>query len=169
MITILHQWRQFSRRYFWPHLLLGMVAASLGLPCAHALSAEKNSQPATAASKLMSGPVVHLDALAQLQDSRQQATSAVDYWHQHAIRTVIRHLSFTLSPQHLPDAGAVAPLRVQKLALIDTLSVLLTHELRRPVIMRATEEHHAIGQAEYQTGLWLAQVQGIRAGPHILA
>ncbi|MFS2223014.1 secA translation cis-regulator SecM [Pantoea sp. B65] len=167
MIGILNRWRQFGRRYFWPHLLLGMVAASLGLPAAHA--SEQNSLPEASSSSLTIGNVVRFDSLALLQGSARRPNFNVDYWHQHAIRTVIRHLSFTLTPTHLPSVEQALPLEVQKLALLDTLNALLTHESRPPVITRDTSRHTNAARTPHQTGLWLAQVQGIRAGPVTLA
>lgn len=163
MIGILNRWRQFGRRYFWPHLLLGMVAASLGLPQANASDAP--TLPETAARSLNISNAVRFDSLAFLQESARRPSFNVDYWHNHAIRTVIRHLSFSLTPVNQPDTAQAIPLQVQKLALLDTLSALLTHDITpAPVIARAPAFRVAAypGQA---TGLWLAQVQGIRAGP----
>ncbi|WP_173632906.1 secA translation cis-regulator SecM [Paramixta manurensis] len=169
MIGIFNRWRQFGRRYFWPHLLLGMVAASLGLPGAHAQNTEKNSFSESSSNSLSIGKVARFDSLALLQESARRPTFNVDYWHQHAIRTVIRHLSFTLAPQGMPDAEQALPLAVQKLALIDTLNALLTREVRPPVIIRRTQNLRTPIISEYHTGLWLAQVRGIRAGPYILS
>ncbi len=168
VIGIFNLWRQFGRRYFWPHLLLGMVAAGLGLPGTHVQSAEQSSLSETAANN-PTGAARRFDTLAQLQESVRRSNISVDYWHQHAIRTVIRHLSFSLTPQHLPDAPQALPLSVQKLALIDTLNALLTHETRLPVIIRHTVLQRLPVTTDYHTGLWVAQVQGIRAGPAILS
>ena len=163
MIGILNRWRQFGRRYFWPHLLLGMVAASLGLPQAsahnHATLAETPSR------SLDIRNTVRFNRLALLQENIRRPAVTVDYWHQHAIRTVIRHLSFSLTPSVLPAADEAQPLQEQKLALLDSLNALLTHEIRQPTIIQYPVHHHGMALPVYQTGLWLSQIQGIRAGP----
>jgi secretion monitor len=113
-----------------------------------------------------------LTNLAWLQGHRRVSVG-VDYWQQHALRTVIRHLSFALAPQVVTYNVAaqaavlaeVEPLHVQQLALLVKLNALLTHEVKPPVIIRDTQQTLLTGTDKHQPGLWIAQVLGTRAGP----
>ncbi|ORM73746.1 SecA regulator SecM [Pantoea wallisii] len=166
MIGIFSRWRQLGRRYFWPHLLLGMVAASLGLP-ACAQSAESSAASDSPVSSLFVGNVVHFDHLIRLQESARRPNFSVDYWHQHAIRTVIRHLSFSMAPSAEAEAEHVLPFVAQKLALIDSLQALLTSPAQ-PLAM--AEPHRNLRHNElaiHTSADWQAAIHGIRAGPFI--
>ncbi len=71
---------------------------------------------------------------------------------------------YTAAPEVVTEEAE--PLHVQQLALLVTLNALLTHESKPPVIIRHTQQPQILSHASsHQTGLWLAQVQGIRAGP----
>ncbi|AKP34302.1 secA translation cis-regulator SecM [Yersinia aleksiciae] len=173
MIGILNRWRQFGRRYFWPHLLLGMVAASLGVPSNLSGVPDQTAIPNTSSSQSRQNHgATNFNSLALLHDMHRRPSFSVDYWQQHALRTVIRHLSFALAPQaayaraqEVAEVEQVAPSQIQQLALLDTLNALLTHEFKPPAIIRYTEQVKRPVLSLHKPGLWLAQVQGIRAGP----
>jgi len=143
-----------------------MVAASFGLPvCAQ--SAELNTSSESSSSSLFVGNAARFDHLIRLQETARRPSFTIDYWHQHAIRTVIRHLSFTLTPQaETPDT---VPLAAHKLALIDSLQALLTTHtsLRQPSQQVAQAPRDALVPVTSLAD-WRSKMHAIRAGPSTL-
>ncbi|KHS72965.1 Secretion monitor [Pectobacterium brasiliense] len=171
VIGILNRWRQFGRRYFWPHLLLGMVAASLGLPTSLNDSQDIASLPNSSSSVSRQNHVsLNLTDLVALKEAHRRSSYSVDYWHQHAIRTVIRHLSFALTTPQTASAEQVDDLQPHSLVLLDTLNALLTQDSQYPFAISPHAGRVTFyPQAYHQIGIWLAQIRGIRAGPSLFS
>ncbi|MEI7106287.1 secA translation cis-regulator SecM [Pectobacterium versatile] len=171
MIGILNRWRQFGRRYLWPHLLLGMVAASLGLPTSLNDSQDIASLPNSSSSVSRQNNVsLNLTDLVALKEAHRRSSYSVDYWHQHAIRTVIRHLSFALTTPQTASTQQVDDLQPHSLVLLDTLNALLTQDSQYPFVISLHAGRVTFyPQAHHQIGIWLAQIRGIRAGPSLLS
>lgn len=167
MHGILTRWRQFGRRYFWPHLLLGIVAASFGVPAV--LDVVLNNVQAglvpAAANKPESGCADGFTHKLAHNETRLPAavrcvSFSADGWQQAAEFPVIIHnLSFSLAPQILLLAQANQVLHAQQLTLAGSAYTLLAGQPRVTVISLVYP------QVAFTISHWIQKAQGIRAGP----
>ncbi|MGU0055355.1 secA translation cis-regulator SecM [Enterobacter hormaechei] len=105
---ILTRWRQFGRRYFWPHLYWGWSRRVSACLCSATAQTRRRQHVPRRLNTITTR--VNFTNLAWLEASRRPNFS-VDYWQQHAIRTVIRHLSFAMAPQTMPVAEETLPVQ----------------------------------------------------------
>ncbi|QEZ92973.1 MULTISPECIES: secA translation cis-regulator SecM [Proteus] len=175
-MSIISFWRQFGRRYFWSHLLLGMVAAGIGMPSLLSSHAENPQQTEPPSSQnRQSQALIAFDNLFLRQSVQNPASSfTFNYWQQHAVKNVIKQLSFafTINSPELMIKAKDEPLPASNVAevMLDTLYALLT-ETPSSALSHFPLSGYVLVQntISYHTGLWLAQIRGIRAGPYLTA
>ncbi|MDC9597749.1 secA translation cis-regulator SecM [Xenorhabdus anantnagensis] len=176
-MSILNLWRQFGRRYFWSHLLLGMVATGIGVPTVFAGVAESLTHTNTSSTQgsrnqaLSSFEHLFKLHLLQLKSVQRQPSNSLNYWQQHAVRNVIRQLSFAFSVTELvkyevvKESIRVSSPSMQQL-MLDTLHAMLTQTPTpfEGVISDVAMVNFVLPDT-HTPALWVAKVQGIRAGP----
>ncbi|CDG20343.1 Secretion monitor [Xenorhabdus poinarii G6] len=176
-MSILNLWRQFGRRYFWSHLLLGMVATGIGVPTVFDGVAESLPHTNTSSSQgsrhqaLFSFEHLFQLHLLQLNGVQRQPANYLNYWQQHAVRNVIRQLSFVFSVtepvrcEATKESHQNASPSMQQL-MLDTLHAMLIQAptLSEKVISTVAMVTSVL-PASHTPALWVAQTQGIRAGP----
>lgn len=169
MISIVNRWRQFGRRYFWPHLLFGMVAASLGVHSNWSCAAF-SGLPSSLSHPNQNN--VSFNGLTLLYGAHRHSAFNNDCRYRCVLLTVMQHFSFSFAPlvSHEWSQGkeTLESLQIQQLVLFCALNALsvcgsiistMTNNIERPMLNVF---------ALYNPGLWLAQVQGIRAGPWVV-
>ncbi|CDL85514.1 secA translation cis-regulator SecM [Xenorhabdus szentirmaii] len=176
-MSILNLWRQFGRRYFWSHLLLGMVATGIGVPTVFAGVAESLPHTNTSSSQGNQNQAFssfeHLFQLHlfQLKSAQRQPVSSLNYWQQHVVRNVIRQLSFAFSMakparyETVKESSQISSPSMQQL-MLDTLHAMLT-QASMPLNETVADVSLAMAALPdiHTPALWVAQIQGIRAGP----
>lgn len=173
---ILNLWRQFGRKYFWSHLLLGVVATGIGMPTIlNVLADGQQTQFNTSPANRQNQAVTAFDNLFAQQSPQRSSSSSsysVNYWQQHAVRNVIRQLTFAFSATENDDANRQDeqkdPLFVPQI-MLDTLYAMLAQRS-----LQWRDNDNVIKPSRYvyplfisfQPAIWVAQVHGIRAGPN---
>ncbi|CDH24689.1 secA translation cis-regulator SecM [Xenorhabdus bovienii] len=170
-MSILNLWRQFGRRYFWSHLLLGMVATGIGVPAVLAGTTESLPHSNTSSSQRNQNQAFSsFDHLFQLQSVQRQPSNHLNYWQQHAVRNVIRRLSFAFSiTDPIQHEVAKESIRfsspcMQQL-MLDTLHAMLIQAPSQFESILDIEITATILPDSHTPALWVAKTQGIRAGP----
>ncbi|OKP03051.1 secA translation cis-regulator SecM [Xenorhabdus eapokensis] len=175
-MSILNLWRQFGRRYFWSHLLLGIVATGIGVPTVFAGVAEglhhTNASSAQGCRHQTLSSFEHLFKLhlLQLKSVQRQPANYLNYWQQHAVRNVIRQLSFAFSVvepvkyEEAKESTRISSPSMQRL-MLDTLHAMLTQSPAPFEIISNVAMADVVLPDTHTPALWVAKIQGIRAGP----
>lgn len=174
LMGILNFWRQLGKKYFWSHLLLGVVATGVGLPTIlHALSESQQTQINSSPVNRQNQAVNAFDNLFAQQNSQRSSSSSssysVNYWQQHAVRNVIRQLTFAFSATEDDDVSAAKEESEQLIApqlMLDTLYAMLAQrslQLDESIVL--INHYNYPHFITYQPAIWVAKVHGIRAGP----
>lgn len=171
---ILNRWRQFGRRYFWPHLLLGVVATHIGAPISlNGLPQQISLSTALANINRISPAVPGIGALSLSNEVNSRPLQNLNPWQHFAIRNYLTRLaiSFTPNGETAPEiikteADGNENLTVNHHALLDSLSIQtavdlsLSSTVSRFISIDSLYTLHPVRT-------WLSKVQGIRAGPSL--
>lgn len=174
---ILNRWRQFGRRYFWPHLLLGVVAASLGLSSNLPNASQQSVASSTAASSLnrLSDSVQGVITPGLWLEFQRQSSQSFNPWQKQAIRRFLTRLALALPPRAAKNSYSTLQQAEEASytdwALFDTLTKLLADNTAPaftsvPTSAYGESAFSQQGLGKNSIGLWLAKSGGIRAGPH---
>ncbi|PHM49722.1 secA translation cis-regulator SecM [Xenorhabdus miraniensis] len=180
-MSILNLWRQFGRRYFWSHLLLGMVATGIGVPTVFAGVTESLSHTNTSSTQENQNQAFssfeHLFQLHlfQLKSAQRQPSNYLNYWQQHAVRNVIRQLSFAFSiTEPVKYEAAKESTRISSPSISPSMQQLMLDTLYAMLTQAPMPFDEAISDVAmmkvvrpdtHTPALWVAKTQGIRAGP----
>jgi secretion monitor len=167
---ILKRWRQFGKRYFWPHLLLGVVAASIGAPSILANTEQPTLSPTTSASvNRLNRSTQSISDKGLRPDLSRAYSQGINPWHQQAIRRLLTRLAWVIVPQSdnifASHEQTLQQLTVDDWSAIDSLSSLLSSHSIVPVYRYSASVFNDEHLAGSGIGLWLVRQGGLRAGP----
>lgn len=136
----LNRWRQISSRcYFWPYLLLRMVASRFGVPLFPGSVQDMMHQIDIPASiSRQSAFQVGFSQLEWLKNLSWCHAYAIDYLYQYVIRTVIRHLPINWVYVPVPEASALR--RMSQRVLFTTIGLLLNHEIHQSILVHCRRQ-----------------------------
>ncbi|MDR0805704.1 MAG: secA translation cis-regulator SecM [Enterobacteriaceae bacterium] len=170
---ILNRWRQFGRRYFWSHLLLGVVAASIGAPVnLNGLPQQVSLSTTFTNVDQNNSAVPGVGQLVLSGETNSRPLQNLNTWQQFAIRNYLTRLAVSQDQNEatpeLAKANDNEKSTLSHHALLDSLSIQASVTVKPPftvarlVVINSVFTLHSVRS-------WLSSVQGIRAGPSLSA